>query len=55
MIHYSFRLKEKESLLVQVNEDLNKQKAKIAVLNDEIEVQKQKNNVSNLITLFIVF
>ncbi|XP_035219489.1 ribosome-binding protein 1-like isoform X1 [Stegodyphus dumicola] len=37
-------LKEKEVLLTQLNEDLNKQKAKISVLSEEIENQKQKNN-----------
>lgn len=46
LIFLSLRLEEKEALLVQLNEEISKLKAKITVLTDEIEVQKQKNNVS---------
>lgn len=42
---YIFRLEEKEFLLTQVNDELKKEKARLDVLNEEIEVQKQKNNV----------
>lgn len=44
-IFYNFRLEEKEFLLTQVNDELKKEKARLEVLNEEIEVQKQKNNV----------
>ncbi|XP_054720466.1 ribosome-binding protein 1-like isoform X2 [Uloborus diversus] len=37
-------IKEKESLLAQVNDDLCKQKARNDALSEEIEAQKQKNN-----------
>ncbi|KAG8188540.1 hypothetical protein JTE90_007152 [Oedothorax gibbosus] len=37
-------LKEKENVLVQLNEDLNKLKAKVTLLDEETEVQKKKNN-----------
>lgn len=42
---YIFRLEAKEFLLAQVNDELKKEKARLDVLNEEIEVQKQKNNV----------
>lgn len=37
-------LEEKEFLLAELNDDLTKQKTKVALLGEEIEVQKQKNN-----------
>lgn len=37
-------LKEKEAVLAQVNEDYNKLKARVSVLDQEIEEQKKKNN-----------
>lgn len=37
-------LKEKEALLAQVNEDYNKLKTRVSILDQEIEEQKKKNN-----------